>query len=70
MKNLLGLDDAFESDIEAQQLERNPKNKKRDHKTKKEMKGKKGKKDNWALCCLTYNKNSSSSSSYEDRSKY
>ena len=64
MKNLLGLDDAFASDIEAQQSERNPKNKKRGHKTKK------GKKGNWVFCCLTYNKNSSSSSSYEDRSKY
>ena len=53
MKNLLGLDDAFEDDMEAQYPSRNSKNKKRGTKTKKGMKGKKGKKGNRILCCLT-----------------
>ena len=65
IKNLLGLNDAFEDDIEAQQSTKNPKNKKRSTKTKKGMKGKKGKKGSRILCCLANNQNSSSSSSYE-----
>ena len=65
MKNLLGLNDAFEDNIEAQQSTRNPKNKKTSTKTKKGMKGKKGKKGSRILCCLANNYNSSSSSSYE-----
>ena len=55
MKNLLGLNDAFEDDIEAQQSLRNKKNKKRGTKIKKEMKEKKGKKGNRILCCLANN---------------
>ncbi len=57
MKNLLGLNEAFEHDIEAPQSARIPKKKKRSTKTKKGMKGKKGKKDNRILCCLNNNKN-------------
>ena len=55
MKNLLGLDDAFENDLEAQKSPRNPKNKKRGTKTKKGIKGKKGKKGNRILCGLANN---------------
>ncbi len=62
IKNL-GLDDAFEDDIEAQQSARNLKKKKIGTKTKK------GKKDKRTLCCLANNKNSSSSSIYEDNSE-